>query len=355
MLPNAGRIGGATLRGGAYVAVRSAATPTAGADDFAGGGYLSYAPDVLRMIGESHPLLDGPVGPALGRAVGDLSAGLLFLPFALVLWVAPLRRRTGAAAKGRFAGRALLVLFGAAFLVLTLVQRRNAYYLAIFAALALAELIARLSAETSRRLRPSGRFLARIAAAVACVALFLALEILPGREAFLRFGTYANAPGPDLLDLLRRLRALDPPPDPAALPPPSPGSVPGVMAPWALGHFVTALAERPAAADPFLYGLRRQARLFTAPDDGEALSILAAARCRYLVTTDLRPVLPLYAAASGRTPGDPAAMFAVRVHESEDPKPVPFLTRVLDSRTAARAPDGKIVPRFRVFRVDAGP
>jgi hypothetical protein len=48
-------------------------------------------------------------------------------------------------------------------------------------------------------------------------------------------------------------------------------------------------------------------------------------------------------------------MFSVRVHESALEKPLPFLTKVLDSRTAARTPDGRIVPRFRVFRVDGAP
>jgi hypothetical protein len=122
-----------------------------------------------------------------------------------------------------------------------------------------------------------------------------------------------------------------------------------------MGHFVTALAERPAAADPFVYGWRRQARLFTAADDAEAREILLGARCRYLVTTDLRSVLPRYAMAAGRAPAPPERMFAVRVHESADYRPVPFLVRVLESRTAARAPDGRLVPRFRVFRVDGGP
>jgi len=127
------------------------------------------------------------------------------------------------------------------------------------------------------------------------------------------------------------------------------------MAPWAMGHFVTALAERPAAADPFAYGYRRQARFFSATDDAEAREILLASRCRYVITTDLRPVIAAYAAAAGRSTAPPEARLCVRVHESEAPHPVPFLTRVLDSRTAARRPDGRIVPRFRGFRVDAGP
>ena len=74
-------------------------------------------------------------------------------------------------------------------------------------------------------------------------------------------------------------------------------------------------------------------------------------RCRWLFTTDLRAVLPAYAAAAGR-PGTPAGvMFSVRVHEAASPDPVPFLELVLDSRTAYRAPDGRVVPRFRIWRV----
>ncbi|HQR68713.1 MAG TPA: hypothetical protein PLB02_15085, partial [Thermoanaerobaculia bacterium] len=194
------------------------------------------------------------------------------------------------------------------------------------------------------------------AAGALALGLLALFEVAPGLPALRRFQTYGNAPGRDLLDLLGRLRALDPPGrDPADRPPPAPGTIPGVMAPWALGHFVTAVAERPAAADPFLYGWRRQARLFSSPDDAEALAILRAARVRYLITTDLRPVIARYAEAAGRPPAPAEAAFAVRVHESGAERPVPFLARVLDSRTAARAPDGRIVPRFRVFRVDGGP
>jgi hypothetical protein len=248
-------------------------------------------------------------------------------------------------------------LFGATFLVLTLVQRRNVYYLALFTALALGQILGVTFVRVSRGLRRSGNGgSARIVAVAAALALLVLLEAVPGLGALRRFRAFASAPGPDLLDLLARLRKFDPPgADPAALPPPPPGTIPGVMAPWSMGHFVTALAERPAAADPFLYGWRRQARLFSSPDDTEALALLRAARVRYLITTDLRPVLARYAEAAGRSPVPPDAAFAVRVHESADERPVPFLVRVLDSRTAARMPDGRIVPRFRVFRVDGGP
>jgi hypothetical protein len=116
---------------------------------------------------------------------------------------------------------------------------------------------------------------------------------------------------------------------------------------------VTALAERPSAADPFLYGWRREFRLFTSTDDAEALAILRGARCRYLVTADVTRLLPAYAAAAGRTPGPTSDMFVRRVHESTAERPVPFLVRVLDSRTGSLRPDGSFQPRFRVFRVDS--
>ncbi|MDL2717861.1 MAG: hypothetical protein PT977_08915, partial [Acidobacteriota bacterium] len=105
------------------------------------------------------------------------------------------------------------------------------------------------------------------------------------------------------------------------------------------------------AADPFVYGWRRQCRLFTATDDAEALTILKAAKCRYLVTTELTPLLDAYAAAAGRAPAPTSAMFARRVHESDAARPLPFLERVLDSRTGTRRADGTFQPRFRVFRV----
>ena len=125
------------------------------------------------------------------------------------------------------------------------------------------------------------------------------------------------------------------------------------MAPWSAGHFVTALAERPSAADPFVYGWRRSCRLLTATDDAEALAILKGAKCRYLVTADVSRLLPAYAAAAGRAPGPTDAMFARRVHESSAARPLPFLVRVLDSRTGSLRPDGSFQPLFRVFRVDS--
>ena len=334
-LPNAPRVLAAVFRGGTYVFKEGAGAP---ADDFADGGYLSYPQEFLRLVAECQPLVSS--WGTFGRAVREVSPGFLLVPLAAVLWLRPARRR----ARPRAAGRALVALFAAAVFAMALFQQRNVYYLSIFAALALAEGVARVA---PRGLRGAAR-------ALAPVALAVALVVLPGAPYLRRAAAYANAPGTDILDLFARLKALDPPPvDAAALPPPAPGSIPGVMPPWSAGHFVTALAERPSAADPFVYGWRRLCRLLTTTDDAEALAILKAAKCRYLVTADVSRVLPAYAAAAGRAPGATEAMFARRVHESTAERPLPFLVRVLDSRTGSLRADGSFQPLFRVFRVDS--
>ncbi len=332
-LPHASRVLDAVFRGGAYVFKEGAGAR----DDFADGGFLSYPPEFLKLVAECQPLVAG--WNSFERAVRELSPGFLLVPVAALLWAkAGLRRPL----RPRAAGRLLLVLFAAAVFAMTLFQQRNVYYLSIFAALALAEVLARIAPR-----RPRGRLMTALP-----IALAVGLVAVPGAPYLARARAFAAGPGYDVLDLFARLRALDPPPvDPSAVPPPAPGAIPGVMPPWAAGHFVTALAERPSAADPFVYGWRRQCRLFTATDDAEAFAILSAAKCRYLVTTDLTPLLPAYAAAAGRSPAPTGEMFARRVHESDAPRPVPFLERVLDSRTGTRRADGTFQPRFRIFRV----
>lgn len=330
VLPEAPRLAGAFLRGSAYVAK----TGGTAADEMAHGGYLAYPADLIRLIAEARPLLSPPWGPAALGALRELSVGLVLLPAALAVWALALRRRKGA----RRDAFLLALLFGGTLLVMTLLQRRNVYYLTVFTALALAEAAGRLV----RR----GRILYPVGAAAAAVAL---LAIPSWRE----IAAYPSPLGRDLVETFRRLAALDPPPAaPSDLPQPAPGSIGGVMAPWAAGHLVTALAQRPAAADPFGYGWRRQARLFTTPDPEEALRILRAARCRYLVTMDLGPsIRRAYAEAGGNGAVPDAAMFVVRVHLSGERSPFPFLERVLDSRSGSRTPTGGFLPRFRVFRV----
>ena len=337
VLPRAGAVVTAVLRGGAYVFREGTGAP---ADAFADGGFLFYPPEFLRLVGESQPLVNG-WGSFL-RAVRELSPGVLLIPLAVLAWLRPFARRFRAGLPPRAAARFLAALFAAVVLAMSIPQRRNVYYLAGFAALALAWSLARIA---PRRIPPRFRTLAP-------AALVASLVVLPGAGPLGRSFAFADGPGYDLLDLMARLKALDPPPvDAARVPSPAPGAIAGVMPPWSMGHFVTALVGRPSAADPFFYGWRRQCRLFTATDDAEALAILSAARCRYLVTTDLTPLLPDYAAAAGRPAAPTVRMFARRVHESDASSPAPFLERVLDSRTGTRRADGTFQPRFRVFRV----
>lgn len=323
--PLARPLTGAVFRGARYVASHTAGTS---GDEMDRGGYLSYPREWIGVIAESRPLVRRPLAATLRNAVEELSPGVVLLPVAILVWG---RRR---------ANRRLLALFAGVVLLMTLSQQRSAYYLAPFAALALAETLGRLSPRGLLRPRP---------AALAATAL---LVVLPGLPQYRRVSGYAGSPGNDLLETLERFRTLVPPPvDPAALPQPRPGAVAGFFAPWSAGHFITALTGYPAAADPFAYGWRRQARLFTATDDAEAERILDDARCRWLFTTDLGAVLPAYAAAAGRPGTPPDATFAVRVQESASAAPVPFLELFLDSRTAYRVPDGRLVPRFRIWRI----
>jgi len=329
LLAAAGPVAPALARG-LFGGVRYVVSHGAGVtrDEMGRGGYLSYPKDWIGLIAESRPLLARPFPATFRNAVEEASPGIVLLPVAFVLWG---RRR---------ADRRLLALFGATLLVMTLSQRRNAYYLAPFAVLALAEGLSRLAPRGAMRPTP------------AAVAMASLLVVLPGLPQYGRIVRYAGAPGTDLVETFERFRARFPPPfDPGDRPLPEPGTSPGVFCPWSAGHFVTALSGYPAAADPFGYGFRRQARFYTTPDDAEAERILREARCEWLFTTDLRAVLPAYAAAAGRPATPPAAMLAVRVHESASPRPLPFLELALDSRTAYRTPDGRLVPRFRVFRV----
>ena len=294
------------------------------------GGYLSYPAEWLRLIAEYRPLLAGGLGPPIGQ----LSGGILLLPLVVFFWARLIwRRRPG---WERFL---LLSVTTLTILAMALLQRRYVYYLAPLVALALAWLA--VAVGRSRR----GPLLGA-AVLIAC--------LLPCATPLIELTTAPGAPGRDLLLTLARLAALDPPPgDPLRPDSVRPGEVEGVMAPWSLGHTVALLTGRPAAADNFGYGFHRQARLLSAPpqEDGAAYRMLQASRCRYLVTTDLRPVLPAYAAAAGRSGLPVEAMLAVRVHESDSVQPLPFLRLVLVSETAWPAPDGRLVPRWKIFRV----
>ena len=183
-LPFALPLSSAVLRGSRYVAVHTAG---ASVDEMDRGGYLSYPKDFLGVVAEARPLVRPPLAATLRTAVEELSPGFVLLPVALVLW-------------SRRPDRRLLALFGGALFLMTLSQQRNVYYLAPFAAMALAEALARLAPRG--RMRPAP-------AAIAAAALLVGL---PGLPHYGRIVGYAGAPGSDLVETLERFRALAPPP-----------------------------------------------------------------------------------------------------------------------------------------------
>ncbi|HEX7578412.1 MAG TPA: STT3 domain-containing protein [Thermoanaerobaculia bacterium] len=312
--------------------------------DFDGRGYLSYPASFFKLVAELQPLVSRPWLPGIARATEELSAGLLFLPFALVLWSVPLldsRPPRNRDRSPRLRARSLVVLFAGVLLLMTLTQRRNSYYLGVFTAIALSEGVARISDRL------------KVRSEVPPLVFAACLVLVPGIRPLRTMASYREAPGPDFLELLRRFAKAAPVGiDPSALPPPAPGSIEGVFGPWAAGHFVTALTGRPAAADPNTYGFIRQCRFFTATDDAEPLAILRETKCRYLLTANLRGVLATYAWAAGRPAGIPVdGMFATRIHESASSRPVPYLELLMESRTGTRAPGGRIVPNFRIWKV----
>ena len=346
-IPSARPLASALARGTAHLVNREADL----GPDFDGRGYLSYPVSFFKVVAELQPLISRPWLAGAVRATEELSAGLLFLPLALILWSVPLLRRHGPGEDipwprlrswpPRLRARSLVVLFAGAFLPLTLMQRRNSYYLAVFAAIALAEGLARLSDHLKLR----GEALPLLLAA--------GLVLSTGARPLRTMASYREAPGSDFLGLLRRFADAAPTGvDPSALPPPAPGSIEGFFNPWAAGHFVTALTGRPAAADPNTYGFIRQCLFFTATDDAEPLSILRETKCRYLLTANLRGVLGTYAWAAGRPAGTPVdEMFATRIHESASKRPVPYLELMMETRTGYRAPGGRIGPSFRIWKV----
>jgi hypothetical protein len=309
---------------------------------FDGRGYLAYPGSLLSVIAELKPLLT-PFGLASIAGAGqDLSPGLFLLPVALLFWARSLRDQIRSTHRNlRITARSLLLIFGSALLLMTLSQRRNIYYLGIFTAIALAEGVGRLS----------GRF--RIRRDAVPLVLTASLVLVCGIGPLRAMAAYRDGPGTDFFLLLQRFAAAAPTGiDPAALPAPSPGAIEGIFGPWAAGHYITALTGRPAAADPNGYGWIRQSRLFTSESDVEAESILRQARCRFLLTANLRGVLADYAQAADRPSTSTFdRMFGIRIHESLSKRPVPFLELFLESRTAYREPGGRIVPVFRIWKV----
>ena len=293
------------------------------------GAYLAYPKEWLALIGEYRPLLGRGLWPVLEQ----LSAGVLLLPIAWGLWVAQ-RRDVGERRP------ALVVLSCASPVVLAMAlsQRRYVYYLAPLVAIALVDIASRLG----RRQPVLG-----LAAGL--------LALLPTAPAFSELRAAPGAPGHDLLGTLSRLGQLDPPAADPLLPAQvRPGSVQGVMAPWSIGHLVTLFAQRPTVADNFGYGFAEQARFFTTPsgEDAAAAEQLERLRCRYVVVTDLRPVLGAYAAAAARPRVLSEDTLAMRLERSRAERPLPFLRLVLVSVSALPDERGDPLPLVKVYRFE---
>lgn len=308
--------------------VRHLFSATSGAQEEPG-RYLAYPREWLTLIAEYRPLLQG--GP--GHALSQLSVGLVLLPIVLALWIQKAWRE--ASRRGSWT---LLVLAGVVVLAMALSQRRYAYYLVILVALALAAVVG----ELVRHFGWAGALPLPLLALITSGSVLKDLPRTPG------------AAGSDVFWTLDQLAELDPPPNGGlGLGGVRPGEVPGVLAPWSLGHLVTLQTGRPAVADPFGYGFLRQSEVLTAPPsrDAEVHRRLRQWNCRYLITTDLRPVLSLYARAVGRHDLPVDAMLAVRAHSSPQPRPVPYLQLVITSRTGWWDRSGTWVPRLKVFRI----
>ena len=295
------------------------------------GGYEVSPKEWLELIFEYQPFFSS----GLARPLGELSGGLLALPpvagwWAWRVWRLPSER----------ARLALPMIAMCALTVMALLQRRYVYYLSVVVALALAVAVVHIS----RRV-PRGRW-------VAAVLVVLALAPIVGPLA--RQTRIGSAAGDDVFWTLEALGALDPPGvEPFRPTSVAAGEVPGVLAPWSLGHLVTLFTGRPAVADNFGYGFERQSWIYTAPPeaDREVARKLDRWNCRYLITADLDSVLVSYAEAVGHGSVPIDRMLVNRVHRSSSSRPLEFLELVLVSRTGSRMADGSFLPRLKVFRV----
>lgn len=306
-----------------------------------GMGYLAYPAEWLALIGEFRPLSADGV-PAVLR---ENSLGLLLVPVAVGFWVLTAVRQRGrgssqtesTAEEDDGTGLAFLAATTVVVFAMALFQKRYAYYLAVPVAVTWGSLTVRLW-----RRRRAG-------------AILLVLAALAWSwPVWVRLTTARPAAGPDVFATLDWIGETGGGlADPFRLEGVAPGEVPGVLAPWSLGHLVTVRAGRPAGADNLGYGFHRQCEVYTAgpADDPSIARLLREGRFAFVVTAEMRPLLPAYAAAVGRTGVPLDDMLAARLHRSFERFPVPFLELVHVSATGLPGPDGLILPRLKVYRV----
>jgi asparagine N-glycosylation enzyme membrane subunit Stt3 len=267
--------------------VRHLGSATAGAETAI--GFLRYPREWLAQIAEYRPLF----AEGAGLPAHLLSFAFFAAPIALFFWWRRAVTRKSPAALA-------LALWGTFTLVTTLIQRRNIYYAALLAALSGIEVAGRGAVWISRN-RKVGRlaFAAIFTALAAPMLVWLPAEI-----------GAVYRPGSDLLATLDWIKSSTPrrvdPYDSRFLGPSSPAvglaSAESIMAPWALGHFLTYFAERPVAADNFGYGFSDSVRFFLSTEESSALAIARERRSRYVVATDLSPKMNDYGAILGMPP-----------------------------------------------------
>jgi asparagine N-glycosylation enzyme membrane subunit Stt3 len=306
-------------------------------------GLLAYEASWLSQIFEYRPLFSG--GP--GAALGLLTFAFVLSPTVIVLWA--VRARKGAHRDAFL----LLAAWGAFTFLFTLSQRRNVYYAAPLAVLAVLEIAAQASARLLRR-RPRR---IRLAAQAAVVAILWSPAALGWRD---EIGSRPGF-GSDLLTTLAEVsRRWSPsnPYDPRLLSPGNPAPPWTVLAPWSLGHLLTYYGEVPVVADNFGYGFRDSIDFFLARTEEDAIRIARRHKVKLVFAADLVPKLNDYAAIRGEGP----------LVGPEGPKPEYFLTMqsrlydfdglglshfrlVLASRTGTLRL-GRFVARWKVFEVD---
>ena len=262
-------------------------TATGGAETAT--AFLRYPREWLTQIAEYRPLFaDGP-----GWAARFLSFAFFAAPLAIGLWAMRAFSRKSPIAL-------TLALWGTFTFVTTLLQRRNIYYAALLSALAGIEIASTGSLRLMR-----GRRGRRWSAGVLSAALAAPMLLWLPSECRAPY-----RPGTDLIETLRWIdtatpRSIDPYDrrfvDPS-VPVPELATSESIMAPWALGHFLTYYGERPVAADNFGYGFFDSVTFFLSSDEDAALAIARGRRSRYVVATDLLPKMNDYGAILGKRP-----------------------------------------------------
>jgi hypothetical protein len=321
-------------------------TATGGAETAT--AFLRYPHEWLVQIAEYRPLFaDGPAWPA-----HVLSLAIFAAPVALALW--------WSRALSKKCPLALtLALWGTFTFATTLFQRRNIYYAALLGALAGIEVAAFLATGFPRNV-PVRRwvFSALLISLVLPMLLWLPTECRtlyrPGSDLLATLG-WIDTSTPRRIDPYDR-RFLD---LRAAVP--ELAEAESILAPWALGHFLTYFAQRPVAADNFGYGFFDSVRFFLATDEDSALAIARARRARYVLATDLAPKMNDYGEILGRGPyfettstGTSPSPEYFRTMQSRlydfDGKSLLHLKEVFASRTGIPR-YGRILARWKVFEI----